>query len=79
MHFDTISMGLPIVYFKRSQVEFSKLGDTCIQIFIWGGISLDIRLRQHVLTFSLLVAPIRPAAASCIKPLAICIYYLANQ
>ena len=24
-HADTISMGLPIVYFKGSQVEFSKL------------------------------------------------------
>ena len=55
MHFDTISMGLPIVYFKRSQVEFSKLGDTCIQIFILGGISSDIRLQQHVLTFPFLL------------------------
>ena len=25
IHIDTISMGLPIVYFKGSQVEFSKL------------------------------------------------------
>ena len=25
IHFDTITMGLPIVYFKGSQVEFSKL------------------------------------------------------
>ena len=25
IHIDTISMGLPIVFFKGSQVEFSKL------------------------------------------------------
>ena len=25
IHIDTISMGLPILYFKGSQVEFSKL------------------------------------------------------
>ena len=30
IHIDTISMGLPIVYFKGSQVEFSKLLSTCV-------------------------------------------------
>ena len=30
IHIDTISMGLPIVYFKGSQVDFSKLHVWCI-------------------------------------------------
>ena len=30
IQFDTISMGLPIVYFKGSQLEFSKLLDISV-------------------------------------------------
>ena len=30
IYIDTISMGLPIVYFKGSQVEFSILSGTCV-------------------------------------------------
>ena len=32
IHIDTISMGLPIVYFKGAQVEFSKLRCTCFSV-----------------------------------------------
>ena len=34
IHIDTISMGLPILYFKVSQVEFSKLLRIMLH-FIW--------------------------------------------
>ena len=81
------------------------MGITVFKIFIWGGISSDIRsdvlrLRLRVsvklnfrpyirrytspnenfeYSYPLTMLRLRTAAASCIKPLASCIYSLVNQ
>ena len=53
-HIDTIGMGLPIMYFKGSQVELSKLG--CISVhenYLFLANSADPDEMQHYAAFHL--------------------------
>ena len=54
IHIDTISIGLPIVYFKRSQVEFSKLSGISVpDVVLILANSADPDEMQHDVAFHL--------------------------
>ena len=53
IHTDTISMGMPILYFKGSQVEFSKLLCISVEGFLISANSTDLDEMQHYHKFML--------------------------